>query len=130
MAVSNRKRTELKIWRSIVFLAFICWENRKEPTNRNDGRSYYSEEAEDRFYPGGIMKLNICTPCSGCTLDLVSIMPSWWSQKKKKLLCTPRTIMVEFAISALAVGKRTEPLVRVRYIYLRKNVELWGRVTR
>ena len=38
---------------------------------------------------------------------------SWWS----------------FAILALAVGKRTEPLIGVRYIYLRKNVELWWRVT-
>ena len=46
----------------------------------------------------------------------------------KELLCTPRTIMVEFAILALAVGKRTEPLIRVCYIYLRKHVELWWRV--
>ena len=37
---------------------------------------------------------------------------SWWS----------------IAILALAVGKRTEVLVGVRYIYLRKNVELWWRV--
>ena len=29
---------------------------------------------------------------------------------------------------ALALGKRTEPLVGVRYIYLRKHVELWWRV--
>ena len=47
----------------------------------------------------------------------------------KESLCTPRTIMVEFAILALAVGKRTRPLVGVRYIYLRKNVDLWWRVT-
>ena len=38
---------------------------------------------------------------------------SWWS----------------IAILALAVGKRTGLLVGVRYIYLRKNVELWWRVT-
>ena len=48
----------------------------------------------------------------------------------KELLCTPRTIMVEFAILALAVGKRTEPLIGVRYIYLRKNVDLWWRIER
>ena len=47
----------------------------------------------------------------------------------KEISYTPHTIMVEFAILALAVGKRTEPLVGVRYIYLRKNVELWWRVT-
>ena len=47
----------------------------------------------------------------------------------KELSYTPHTIMVEFAILALAVGKRTEPLVGVQYIYLRKNVELWWRVT-
>ena len=39
---------------------------------------------------------------------------SWWS----------------IAILALAVGKRTGPLVGVRYIYLRKNVELWWRIER
>ena len=39
-------------------------------------------------------------------------------------------IMVEFAILALAVGKRTEPLIGVRYIYLRKNVDLWWRIER
>ena len=48
----------------------------------------------------------------------------------KELSYTPHTIMVEFAILALAVGKRSEPLVGVRYIYLRKNVELWWRVER
>ena len=30
--------------------------------SRDDGISYYSGGAEDRFYPGGVMKLNICTP--------------------------------------------------------------------
>ena len=39
---------------------------------------------------------------------------SWWS----------------IAILALAVGNRTRLLVGVRYIYLRKNVELWWRVER
>ena len=39
---------------------------------------------------------------------------SWWS----------------IAILALAVGKRTGLLVGVRYIYLRKNVEIWWRVKR
>ena len=34
------------------------------------------------------------------------------------------------AILALAVGKRTGLLVGVRYIYLRKNVEIWWRVKR
>ena len=48
----------------------------------------------------------------------------------KESLCTPRTIMVKFAILALAVGKRTGPLVGVRYIYLRKNVEIWWGVKR
>ena len=47
----------------------------------------------------------------------------------KELSYAPHTIMVEFAILALAVGKRTEPFVGVRYIYLRKNVELWWSVT-
>ena len=48
----------------------------------------------------------------------------------KELSYTPHTIMVEFAILALAVGKRTGLLVGVRYIYLRKNVELWWKVER
>ena len=48
----------------------------------------------------------------------------------KELSYTPHTSMVEFAILALAVGKRTGLLVGVRYIYLRKNVELWWRVER
>ena len=52
---------------------------REYEASRDDGISYYSGGAEDRFYPGGIMKLNICNPCSGCTLDLVSIMQSWRS---------------------------------------------------
>ena len=39
---------------------------------------------------------------------------SWWS----------------IAILALAVGKRTGLLVGVRYIYLRKNVEIWWKVKR
>ena len=39
---------------------------------------------------------------------------SWWS----------------IAILALAVGKRTGLLVGVRYIYLRKNVEIWWGVKR
>ena len=44
----------------------------------------------------------------------------------KELSYTPHTIMVEFAILALAVGKRTEPLVGVRYIYLRKMSSYGG----
>ena len=69
-------------------------------------------------------------------------MQLWWNQKGsnrndgqlcnhggvKELSYTPHTIMVEFASLALAVGKRTEPLVGVRYIYLCKNVDLWWRV--
>ena len=39
---------------------------------------------------------------------------SWWS----------------IAILALAVGKRTGLFVGVRYIYLRKNVEIWWGVKR
>ena len=43
----------------------------------------------------------------------IHTIQSWWS----------------ITILALAVGKRTGLLVGVRYIYLRKNVELWWRVT-
>ena len=48
---------------------------------------------------------------SGGVKELYYVHPvqSWWS----------------IAILALAVGKRTGLLVGVRYIYLRKNVELW-----
>ena len=35
---------------------------REYEASRDDGISYYSGGAEDRFYPGGVMKLNICTP--------------------------------------------------------------------
>ena len=52
---------------------------REYEASRDDGISYYSGGAEDRFYPGGVMKLNICTPMHRSTLDLVSIMQSWKS---------------------------------------------------
>ena len=35
---------------------------REYEASRDDGISYYSGGAEDRFYPGGVMKLSICTP--------------------------------------------------------------------
>ena len=35
---------------------------REYEASRDDGISYYSGGAEDRFYPGGVMKLNIYTP--------------------------------------------------------------------
>ena len=67
-------------------------------------------------------------------------MQLWWNQKGsnrndgqlchhggvKELSYTPHTIMVEFASLALAVGKGTEPLVGVRYIYLRKMSSYGG----
>ena len=107
LAVSNRKRTELKIWRSIVFKHLFA--GRLKGPTRNDGRlcSY-----------GGIKGSN---RNDGQLCNHGGV---------KESLCTPRTIMVKFAILALAVGKRTGPLVGVRYIYLRKNVEIWWGVKR
>ena len=92
LAVSNRKRTELKIWRSIVFKHLFA--GRLKGSNRNDSRlcSY-----------GGIKEIYYVHP-----------VQSWLS----------------IAILALAVGKRTGLLVGVRYIYLRKNVEIWWGVKR
>ena len=91
MAVSNRKRTELKIWRSIVFKHLFV--GRLKGSSRNDGRLCSYGGVKDYY---------------------VHPVQSWWS----------------IAILALAVGKRTGLLVGVRYIYLRKNVEIWWRVKR
>ena len=45
---------EVDFWHSFV--------GKREGASRDDGISYHSGGAEDRFYPGGIMKLNIYTP--------------------------------------------------------------------
>ena len=101
LAVSNRKRTEPKIWKSIVFKHLFA--GRLKGSTHNDGRCSY----------GGIKELKgsnrndgrLCS--SGGVKELYYVHPvqSWWS----------------IAILALAVGKRTGLLVGVRYIYLRKK---------
>ena len=66
-----------------------------------------------------------------CRDKCTGFMCNYTIMVESKSYCAhPVQSLWSIAILALAAGKRTGLFVGVRYIYLRKNVELWWRVER
>ena len=66
----SKVRNKMKTGNEVDFWHWFV--GKSKVANRNDGISYYSGGAEDSFYPGGIMKLNICI-----CISLSNILESW-----------------------------------------------------